>query len=64
MPMPTGSWENPQVCERLKIPKTDYLLTDYGDEESVSVDFQVCWPQKYRVPYHLKVFAGCYVHYE
>ena len=39
--------------ERLKIPKTEYLLTDLEDEESVSIDFQVCRSQKYRVPYHL-----------
>ena len=56
--------------ERLKIPKTDYLLTDLEDEESVSIDFQVCRPQKYKVPYHLnisKIFSslvlGLLIHY-
>ena len=33
--------------ERLMTPKTDYLLTE--GEESISMDFQVCQPQKTRV---------------
>ena len=42
--------------ERVKIPKTDYLLTDNEDEESISMGFQVCRPQNCRVQYHLKRF--------
>ena len=47
--MLTGAKKIPKYIdsERLKIPKTDYLVT----EESVSMDFQVCQPQKYRVYY-------------
>ena len=40
--------------ERLMTAKTDYLLTDEG-EESISMDFQVCRPQKTRVLCHLKM---------
>ena len=37
--------------ERLMTAKTDYLLTE--GEESTSMDFQVCQPQKTRVLCHL-----------
>ena len=39
----------------LKIPKTDYYLTDQEDEESISIDFQVCRPHECRVQYHLNI---------
>ena len=39
--------------ERLMTPKTDYLLTDLEGEESISMDFQVCQPQKTRLLCHL-----------
>ena len=42
--------------EQLMTPKTDYLLSDYEGEESISMDFQVCQPQKTRVLCHLKAY--------
>ena len=50
-----GSGKIPKYTdsERLMTHKTDYLLT-VEDEESVSMDFQVCRPQNCRVPCHLK----------
>ena len=41
--------------ERLMTPKTEYLLTDKEGEKSISMDFQVCQPQKTRVLCHLEV---------
>ena len=56
MAMPTGNGKIPKYTdsERLMIPKTDCLLTDQEGEESISMDFQVCQPQKTRVLCHLK----------
>ena len=39
--------------ERLMTPKTDYLLADEEGKETISMDFQVCQPQKTRVLCHL-----------
>ena len=41
--MPAGNGENPQFTdsERLKTPKTDFLLKFYNDKEFYQLGFQV-----------------------
>ena len=48
--------ENPHVYGQWMIddPQNRLLLTDKEGEESISMDFQVCQPQKTRVLCHLK----------
>ena len=45
MAMPTGNGENPKYTD------SERLMTKKA--KSLSMDFQVCQPQKYRVPCHL-----------
>ena len=62
MPMPTGNWENPQVYRQwtAEDSQTDYLLTDYESEKSVSIDSQfVDLKNTGLSTYHLKL-ATCY----
>jgi len=53
MAMPTGNGENPQVYGQWTIDDCQNWLFAEG-EESTSMDFQVCQPQKTRVLCHLK----------
>ena len=56
MPMPTEIWENPQVYGQWTIEnsQTRLFANRLRRWKSVSINFKVCRPQKYRVPYHLK----------
>jgi len=51
-----GKIPNFTDSEQFKTPKTDCALKVYQDKEFYQLGFQVCWPWKFRVTCHLKLW--------
>ena len=60
MTMPTGNWENPPVYGQWTIEDSQNWLFAKEDKNSISMDFQVCQPQKFTTT--LKVTVSYYIY--